>query len=60
MQIACLKQQHSLSFTVYKTQDLKQDLSRKSGVFICCFIGSVVKILLSEAATGGVLYTRCS
>ena len=33
-----------------------KDLTRKSCVFICCFIDSVVKIVLSEAATGGVLY----
>ena len=31
---------------------------RKSCVFICCFIDSVVKIVLSEAATGGVLYKK--
>ena len=53
-QIARLKQQLYLSFTFYKTQGL----TRKSYVFICYFIGSVVKIVLSEAATRGVLYKK--
>ena len=49
-----LKQQHSLSFTFCKTQRSH----KKICVFICYFIGSVVKIVLSEAATGGVLYKK--
>ena len=53
-QIARLKQQHSLSFTFCKTQRSY----KKICVFICYFIGSVVKIVLSEAATGGVLYKK--
>ena len=35
-----------------------KDLTRKSCVFICYFIGSLVEIVLSEAATGGVLYKK--
>ena len=35
-----------------------KDLRRKSCVFICYFIDSVIKIVLSEAATGGVLYKK--
>ena len=35
-----------------------QDLTRKSCVFICYFIDSMVKIVFSEAATGGVLYKK--
>ena len=31
---------------------------RKSCVFICYFIDSVIKIVLSETATGGVLYKK--
>ena len=33
-------------------------LTRKLSVFICYFIGSVMKIVLSEAATGGVVYKK--
>ena len=35
-----------------------KDLTRKACVFICYFIDSVVKIVLSEAANGGVLYKK--
>ena len=35
-----------------------KDLKRKSCAFTCYFIGSVVKIVLSEAATRGVLYKK--
>ena len=52
-QITCLKQQRSLSFIFCKTQR-----SYKKIMCICYFIGSVVKIVLSEAATGGVLYKK--
>ena len=54
---ACLKQKCSLSFTFCKNLSHK-DLTRKSCVFICYFIGSLVEIVLSEAATGGVLYKK--
>ena len=47
------KQRFYLSFSVKH-----KDLTRKSCVFICYFIDSVVKIVLSEAATGGVLYKK--
>ena len=53
-QIARLKQQRSLLSLSVK----HKNLTRKSCVFICYFIGSVVKIVLSEAATGGVLYKK--
>ena len=49
-QTARLKQQGSLSFTFCKTQ--------RVFVFISYLIGLVVKIVLSEAATGGVLYKK--
>ena len=48
-QIAHLKQQHSLSFTFRKTQRSYEKI-----MFICYFIDSVVKIVLSQAATRGV------
>ena len=35
-----------------------KDLRRKSCVFICYFVDSLMKIVLSEAATGGVLYKK--
>ena len=35
-----------------------KDIKRKSCVFICYFIGSVVKIVLLEAVTRGVLYKK--
>ena len=56
-QMARLKQQRSLSFTFCETRKLC-DLTTKSCVFICYFIVSVVKIVLSEAATGRVLYKK--
>ena len=49
--------QRSLSFTLCETRKLC-DLTTKSCVFICYFIVSVVKIVLSEAATGRVLYKK--
>ena len=55
-QIARLKQQRSLSFTFRETRK-SCDLTTKSCVFIY-FIDSVVKIVLSEAATGRVLYKK--
>ena len=51
-QIAHLKQQHSLSFTFRKTQ------RSYTIMFICYFIDSVVKIVLWQAATRGVLYKK--
>ena len=51
--ITCLKQQLSLSFTFCKTQK-----SYEKTMCICYFIDSMVKIVLSEAATGGVLYKK--
>ena len=56
-QMARLKQQRSLSFTFCETRK-SCDLTTKSCVFICYFIDSVVKIVLSETATGGVLYKK--
>ena len=35
-----------------------KNIKRKSCIFICYFIGSVVKIVLLEAATRGVLYKK--
>ena len=52
-QIARLKQQLSLSFTFYKTQRSYEKI-----ICICYFIGSVVKIVLSEAATRGARYKK--
>ena len=52
-QIARLKQQRSLSFTFCKTQRSYEKI-----INICYFVGSVVKIVLSEAATGGILYKK--
>ena len=37
---------------------IEKALTRNSCVFICYFIGSVVKIVLSKAATGDVLYKK--
>ena len=53
-QISRLKQQRSLSFIFCETPRSY----RKSCVFICYFIDSMVKIVFSEAATGGVLYKK--
>ena len=36
----------------------RKDLTGKPCVFICYFTDLVVKIVLSEAATGGVLYKK--
>ena len=52
-QIACLKQQCSLSFTFCETQRFYKKI-----MCICYFIDSVVEIVLSEAATAGVLYQK--
>ena len=55
-QIARLKQR-SLYFTFCKTErSYKKTMC--TNYIICCFIGSVVKIVLSKAATGGVLYNK--
>ena len=48
-QIACLK----VHFPSHSVKH--KDLTRKECVFICYFIDSVVKVVLPEAATGGVL-----
>ena len=54
-QIARLKQR-SLYFTFCKTErSYKKTMCTN---YICCFIGSVVKIVLSKAATGGVLHNK--
>ena len=45
--MACLKQQSSLTFTFCKTKILREN-----------HVDLVVKIVLSEAATGGVLYRK--
>ena len=50
--ITRLKQQRSLSFTFCKTQKSYKEIMR------IYFIDSVVKIVLSEAATRGVLYKK--
>ena len=54
IKMARLKQRFYLSLSVKH-----KDLTRKSCVFIY-FIGSVVKTVLSEAATRGVIYKKVS
>ena len=50
-----IKQQRSLSFTFCKTQRSSEKIIF---IIICYFFGSVVRIVLSEATIGGVLYRK--
>ena len=46
------------NIVLYLSLSVKQKILGENRVFICYFIDSVMKIVLSEAATGGVLYKK--